>query len=126
MSAVPLFDQQPERDGEPVFGAPWQANAFALCVHLHERGLFTWPEWAAALARAIASRQDDELDAPASIAEWGERYYLAWLAALESLLAAKGLASGPERDRYARAWESAAARTPHGRPISLEPGDFDP
>ena len=28
------------RDG-PVFRAPWEAQAFALAVALHERGLFT-------------------------------------------------------------------------------------
>ena len=34
----------------PVFGAPWEAQAFAMALALHERGVFTWPEWAAALA----------------------------------------------------------------------------
>ena len=31
----------------PVFAEPWQAQAFALTLSLHEQGLFTWPEWAA-------------------------------------------------------------------------------
>jgi hypothetical protein len=30
----------------PVFSAPWEAQAFAMVLALHERGLFTWPEWA--------------------------------------------------------------------------------
>ena len=37
-----------ERDG-PVFEQPWQATAFALAVHLAERGAIPWSEWSAAL-----------------------------------------------------------------------------
>ena len=39
--------------GGPVFAEPWQAQAFAMAVQLHERGLFTWPEWAETLGRRI-------------------------------------------------------------------------
>ena len=28
-------------DGEPVFREPWEAQAFAMTLALHERGLFT-------------------------------------------------------------------------------------
>jgi hypothetical protein len=39
------------RDAEgPVFREPWEAQAFAMALGLHARGLFTWPEWAAMLA----------------------------------------------------------------------------
>ena len=31
-------------DGGPVFKAPWEAQAFAMALALHERGLFTWKE----------------------------------------------------------------------------------
>ena len=37
-----------DQDG-PVFRAPWEAQAFAMALTLHDRGVFTWPEWAAAL-----------------------------------------------------------------------------
>ena len=37
----------------PVFAEPWQAEAFALVVALHERGLFSWAEWAEALSREV-------------------------------------------------------------------------
>ena len=47
---IDLLPGQPETDGEPVFREPWEAHAFAMAVRLHERGLFTWPEWAATLA----------------------------------------------------------------------------
>ena len=37
-------------DGDgPVFQEPWQATAFALAVHLSERGAIPWTEWSAAL-----------------------------------------------------------------------------
>ncbi|MBK7473225.1 MAG: nitrile hydratase accessory protein [Betaproteobacteria bacterium] len=69
---------------EPVFRAPWEAHAFALVVQLHERGLFTWPEWAAALSAQIRAAQ------AAGDADLGDTYYRHWLAALEALVAAKG------------------------------------
>ena len=40
-------------EAEPVFAEPWQAQAFAMTLQLHQRGLFSWPEWAAALAAQI-------------------------------------------------------------------------
>ena len=45
------------RDGDgPVFREPWEARAFAMALALHARGLFTWPEWADALAKQIKRR----------------------------------------------------------------------
>jgi nitrile hydratase accessory protein len=107
-----------DADG-PAFGAPWQAQAFAMTLALHERGLFTWPEWAQALSRRIAS-------SPAQAAEdAGDAYYRQWLAALEDMVAAKGAASPGELRHYQHAWDHAADRTPHGQPIELQPGDFE-
>lgn len=105
--------------GEPVFSAPWQAQAFAMAVQLHARGLFTWPEWADALARQIAGAADADAGGDPA-----ETYYRHWLAALETLVAAKGAASDAELTRYRQAWDRAADRTPHGQPIVLRPGDF--
>ncbi len=102
----------------PVFREPWQAHAFALAVSLHQRGLFTWPEWAQALAQQIAAAQ------AAGDADLGDTYYHHWLAALERLVAAKGASSAGELDRFRAAWNHAADRTPHGQPIELSPGDF--
>ncbi|HEX5633735.1 MAG TPA: nitrile hydratase accessory protein [Gemmatimonadales bacterium] len=103
---------------EPVFREPWEAHAFALVVALHERGLFTWSEWAAALAEAIAAAQ------AAGDPDRGDTYYRHWLAALETLVARRGASSAPELARHREAWRRAAARTPHGRPITLQPADF--
>ena len=49
----------------------------------------------------------------------GRRYYRHWLAALEGLLAEKGLVPDFElKDRF-DAWAEAARTTPHGKPIVL-------
>jgi nitrile hydratase accessory protein len=95
---------------EPVFSEPWQAEAFALTVALHEKALFTWSEWAEALS--------SEVKRPGAAAD-GSDYYEHWLAALEKLLASKGIAQAPEIDVLAAAWERAAHATPHGKPILL-------
>src|SRR5271163_3208393 len=103
----------PRDEGEPVFAEPWQAQAFALGVKLSEQGHFTWKEWAAALA--------NELDAAASRGEsdGGSRYYDHWLAALEHLVTAKGLADRASLLARKEAWAEAYRRTPHGKPVAL-------
>jgi nitrile hydratase accessory protein len=106
-----------DADG-PVFAEPWEAQAFALAVALHERGVFTWPEWAEALASEIErARQAGDPDT-------GATYYRHWLAALERLVAEKQLADAGTLATYADAWGRAADRTPHGTPIELRPDDF--
>ncbi len=107
------------RDAEgPVFREPWEAQAFAMTLALHERKLFTWPEWAATLADEIKKAQ------AAGDPDTGETYYRHWLAALERIVAEKGVADAKMLDRYYDAWDHAADRTPHGEPIELQPGDF--
>ena len=105
-------------DGAAVFREPWEAQAFAIVLMLHERGIFTWQEWADALAAQIARAQRD------GDPDRGDTYYEHWLHALESLVADKGISSKFELDRYRDAWDHAADRTPHGQPIELKPGDF--
>jgi len=118
---APLCPGLPPGDGgEPVFAEPWQAHAFAIVLQLHERGLFSWPEWAQALSARIQAAQR------CGDADLGDTYYRHWLAALEDLVAAKGASSAGELARYAQAWDAAAERTPHGQPIVLQPGDFAP
>lgn len=96
-------------DGEePVFAAPWQAQVFAITVVLHERGLFTWLEWAQALSRRSREGADD-----------GSDYYECWAAALEDMLATRDVAGAEDVERATRAWHEAAARTPHGQPVEL-------
>jgi nitrile hydratase accessory protein len=108
----------PLDSGEPVFREPWEAQAFAMALALHERGAFTWAEWAAALAEEIRGAQ------AAGDPDLGTTYYRHWLAALEKLVAAKGIASLEALTRYREAWDHAADRTPHGTPIELSAEDF--
>jgi nitrile hydratase accessory protein len=107
------------RDSEgPVFREPWEAQAFAMALALHARGLFTWPEWAATLADEIKRAQ------AAGDPDTGETYYRHWLNALERIVAEKGIATTETLHRYRDAWDHAADRTPHGDPIELKPEDF--
>jgi nitrile hydratase accessory protein len=95
----------------PVFAEPWQAQAFALAVALHQRGVFTWSEWAAELSRQVASP---------GAAQDGSDYYQHWLAAIEALLSQKGVAGAGMVDAVSDAWQRAAQATPHGQPVLLE------
>jgi nitrile hydratase accessory protein len=102
----------------PVFREPWEAQAFAMALALHARGLFTWPEWAAALGEEIKRAQ------ATGDPDTGETYYHHWLATLERLVAEKGVTDSGTLARYHDAWDHAADRTPHGEPIELRPEDF--
>ncbi|HEX9462169.1 MAG TPA: nitrile hydratase accessory protein [Alphaproteobacteria bacterium] len=102
----------------PVFREPWEAQAFAMALALHERGLFSWPEWAATLAEEIKRAQ------AAGDPDTGETYYRHWLAALERIVTAKGAADPRTLARTSDAWKRAAERTPHGTPIALTAADF--
>jgi nitrile hydratase accessory protein len=108
----------PRNDEGPVFREPWEAAAFALALSLNERGLFTWREWAATLGEEIKKAQ------AAGDPDTGETYYRHWLATLERIVAAKGLADADKLARTRDAWQRACARTPHGAPIELRPDDF--
>ena len=110
LAALPRLPR--DEDG-PVFAEPWQAQAFALAVKLSEQGHFTWKEWAAALA--------DELKAAADRGEPddGSHYYEHWLATLERLVTAKGLADSAALLERKEAWADAYRRTPHGKPVVL-------
>ncbi len=101
-------------DGAPVFREPWEAQAFAMTLALHARGLFTWPEWTAALAAEIRRAQ------AAGDPDDGSTYYRHWLSAIERLVAEKGIADPAALAARRDAWDRAAHATPHGAPILLE------
>ncbi|WP_246199783.1 nitrile hydratase accessory protein [Arthrobacter zhaoguopingii] len=67
----------PRSNGELVFDAPWQSRAFGMAVGLSQAGLFSWDDFRAELARAIAQQGQSG----------PEEYYLRWLDALEAVLA---------------------------------------
>lgn len=107
-----------DADG-PVFREPWEAQAFAMAVALHERGLFAWNEWATILASEIKRAQAE------GDPDTGETYYRHWLAALECIVADKGVTDSQTLTRYRDAWGRAATRTPHGAPIMLNSEDIE-
>jgi len=112
LAALP---QLPRDEGGPVFAEPWQAQAFALAVRLSEQGRFTWKEWAATLAGELkAAAERGEPDD-------GSRYYEHWLAALERLVAEKGLSDRAAMLARKEAWADAYRHTPHGKPVELGP-----
>lgn len=95
-------------EGEPVFHEPWEAQAFAMAVGLHEQGCFTWPEWAELLGREIGADRE------------GLPYYELWLRALEAMVAQKRMVSDRELRERSEAWQAALAHTPHGQPVELD------
>ncbi len=106
---------QPRDEAGPVFEEPWEAQAFALALKLHEAGHFTWSEWAEALGaeiNAAPARGDPDL---------GDTYYEHWLAALERLAADKGLVPAGDLAARLAAWRQALLDTPHGQPVALDP-----
>ncbi len=115
-ASYPDLPSLPRDEDGPVFAEPWQAQAFALAVRLSAQGHFTWKEWAAALAAEFAAAVErDEADD-------GSEYYHHWVAALEKLVASKGLAGEPELYERKEAWADAYRHTPHGQPVHLRPG----
>jgi nitrile hydratase accessory protein len=108
----------PRDDEGPVFREPWEAQAFAMALSLYDRGLFTWNEWATALADEIKIAQ------AGGDPDTGVTYYRHWLATLEKMVATKGVTTSEALQRYRHAWDHAADRTPHGKPIELRPEDF--
>ncbi len=110
-SNTTLLPAQPRDTDGPVFREAWEAQVFAIALTLHERGVFTWKEWASTLADEIKAAQamgDPDL---------GTTYYRHWLNALERLVIDKGVATDGMLRDTADAWESAARATPHGQPI---------
>jgi nitrile hydratase accessory protein len=118
-SAAAAVPGIPHDEQGPVFREPWEAQAFAMALALQQRGLFTWSEWATALGAEIKRAQ------AAGDPDTGDTYYRHWLAALERLVAEKGVASVETLDRYREAWDRAASRTPHGKSIELSADDFE-
>ena len=116
---LPALEALPDlpRDADgPVFREPWEASAFAITLELHAAGHFTWDEWATALSQQISAAQ------AAGDPDLGNTYYRHWLAALESLVTTKALATPEALDLRAQDWVRAYRNTPHGHPVELKTG----
>lgn len=118
MSAgVPPIESIPRDLEGPVFREPWEAQAFALVVQLHQRGVFSWTEWADALSAQIRCvRERGEEDR-------GVDYYRHWLAALEQLLADKDVASARQlelrREQVLANWPSGHDHVARRGPVAV-------
>ena len=111
-----LLPFQPGDDDGPVFREPWEAQVFAMTVHLHAADYFTWPEWTEALSTEIAAAKDR------GEADLGDTYYHHWLRALEALLVGKGLENTLAIDERVETWRRAYLATPHGQTVELDAG----
>jgi nitrile hydratase accessory protein len=107
-----------DSDAGILFGAPWQAQAFAMTVALNEAGHFSWADWVTVFSK------HREKSAAQGIGDDGEVYFQDWLAALEEISSNLGLAPLDQQSIYQLAWDKAAHRTPHGSPIALVTDDF--
>lgn len=109
LKAMPI----PTDTGGPVFSEPWEAQVFAMAVHLSEAGYFTWEEWVSffseELANAASHTEPDD----------GANYYQHWLATLERLVTAKGLTDPATLHTRKHEWLHAYMNTPHGQPVEL-------
>ena len=93
----------------PAFSTVWHAQLFALTTHLYDQGLFTWPQWTAALAKRIQAQRDDSEDS----------YYQAWMAALTACLVDQDIIDTQQLQLIQDRWASAYLSTPHGQPVYL-------
>jgi nitrile hydratase accessory protein len=89
---------------EAPFSDPWEAQAFALAVELSDKGVFAWREFSAALGAEIKAAEAQGREAT---------YYSLWLAALERLLAGKGVVSAVVLDARQAAVKEAGASRAH-------------
>lgn len=81
----------PRINGELTFAAPWESQAFALCLSLVERGLLGFEVFRRSLIRAIGEWEAEE---GADRGAWS--YYERWLTALERVLVSQGVVSEQE------------------------------
>ena len=79
-------------NGSEVFSAPWHCELFAITISLHQKKVFDWALWTAALGNELKDKSvsmEDDLD----------HYYGSWLEALEELILSKKMA---HRDDFKR------------------------
>ncbi|WP_321793560.1 nitrile hydratase accessory protein [Burkholderia pyrrocinia] len=99
--------------GAAVFEQPWQAQAFALIVHLHQAGFFPWADWVQTFSDVITTapaRPDESIN---------DAYYRQWIAGMEQMVARLGLTEVESITHRTDEWRQAYLNTPHGEPVAL-------
>lgn len=94
----------PMANGELTFDAPWQGRVFGMARSLCERGMYEWDEFRQYLITEIETWEQ------AHGAGTPYEYYDRFLAALECLLADRGLCSDSDLGQRASLFEAR----PHG------------
>ncbi len=77
---------------EQLFGAPWEARAFAIARRMTEAGICNWDEFRACLIEEIGAADRARTSGGAPTAD---AYYTHFLGALEKILAKKGIVDAP-------------------------------
>ena len=95
------------------FDEPWQAELFAVTVHLSERNLFSWAEWTDEMVEQI---KKVKLIRPI---DGSNDYYNIWLQALIELISTKGITDAETISDVQNRWAIAYRNSPHGKPVEL-------
>ena len=80
----------PRDNGELVFTAPWESQAFGVALALHDAGCIDWEDFRQSLIREIG---DWEAAHPSGD---GWNYYECWLGSLERLVNRRGLVTAED------------------------------
>ena len=99
---------------EPVFGAPWQGQLFAITLHLSETGNFSWKEFVDVFSMMLKRKNKNSKSVSAD-----NDYYACWLEALEELIVKKNLGNAKNLSFFKHEWEKAFLKTPHGDPVKI-------
>ncbi len=98
----------PRKNGELVFEAPWESQAFGLAIALYERGHYDWEEFRGRLISEIDDWERSEED---EREVWD--YYRRWLASFEALVKDRGLLSEQEIEERTSEFVSGARDDGH-------------
>jgi nitrile hydratase accessory protein len=105
----------PRDNGELVFAAPWESQAFGVALALHDAGRMDWEEFRQALIAEIGAWE------AAHPSGDGWSYYECWLRSLERMISGQGLVGAG--DLRARAALLAARPAGHDHDATGHHGD---
>lgn len=98
----------PRRNGELVFEAPWESQAFGMAIALYHQGHYDWEEFR---QRLISEIGDWERSGNDEREVWD--YYRHWLASFEALVKDRGLLSEGEIEERTAEFVSEARDEHH-------------